>query len=216
MEDFSASRIILITGPKHSGKTAAGLSLAELLGAKFVDLDDLVEQQTGKSPRSLFKEGPELFRQAETRALASLMPATPPGAAGPGQGAAAALVVAAGGGLADNAGALELLLRPEFSGKDAAIVCLEVSADTAWERICAAAKDSGEWPAFLNAENPQKTNAALHERRGAAYREIASLTISGEGKTPEAIAREIALRIVPAALCPAQSRGGYSGGTVRA
>ncbi|MDR3123412.1 MAG: hypothetical protein LBU16_06490, partial [Treponema sp.] len=66
--------------------------------------------------------------------------------------------------------------------------------------------ESGEWPAFLAGENPRETNAALHERRGAAYREIASLTVNGEGKTAEAIGREIAIRLVPAAL-----RGGTVG-----
>jgi shikimate kinase len=203
-EDFFP-KLILIVGPKHSGKTTAGAFLAELLGAEFVDLDEVVERQTGKSPRSLFKEGPETFRRAEARALASLLPAaspsaSSPGAAGPGRGGGAVRVVAAGGGLIDNAGALELLLRPEFSGKDAAIVYLEVPADTAWERISGAARETGEWPAFLNVENPRETNSALHERRGAAYREIASLTVNAEGKSPQAIGREIALRLAPAAL----------------
>jgi shikimate kinase len=197
MEGFP--RIILITGPKHSGKTTAGAFLAQLLGAEFVDLDEAVEKQTGKSPRALYKEGPELFRQAEARALASL--ASPPA---PENGQGVVRVVAAGGGLVDNAGALETLRG--FSGNGTAIVCLEVSADTAWERIRGAAEESGEWPAFLTGENPRETNAALHERRGAAYREIASLTVNGEGKTAEAIGREIAIRLVPAAL-----RGGTVG-----
>jgi shikimate kinase len=190
-------RIILITGPKHSGKTTAAAFLAQLLGAEFVDLDEVVERQTGKSPRALFKEGPELFRQAEARALASLA-SLPSRENGRGQGVVR--VVAAGGGLVDNAGALEALRGQGLSGDAAAIVYLEVSADTAWERIRGAAAESGEWPAFLTGENPRETNAALHERRGAAYREIASLTVNGEGKTAEAIGREIARRLVPAAL----------------
>ncbi|MDR0598320.1 MAG: AAA family ATPase [Treponema sp.] len=197
MED-SSPKLILITGPKHSGKTTAGVFLAELLGAKFVDLDELVEGQTGKSPRSLFKEGPEIFRQAEARALAGIVSAALPGTAGHGQDGGAVWVVAAGGGLVDNAGALELLRGPEFSGNNTAIVYLEASADTAWERIRGAAQETGEWPAFLNVENPRETNAALHARRGAAYRELATLTVNGEGKSPEAIGREIALRLVPA------------------
>jgi shikimate kinase len=185
--------MILITGPKHSGKTSVGVFLAKLLGAEFVDLDELVERQTGRTPRSLFKEGPETFRQAETRALASLLPLA-------SRERGAALVVAAGGGLVDNAGARDLLGLPEFSGKGAAIVYLEVTADTAWERILAEAERTGEWPAFLNVEDPRKTNAAIHERRGAAYREIASLTVNGEGKTAEDIGREIVLFAAPAAV----------------
>jgi shikimate kinase len=210
MEDSPVPGTILITGPKHSGKTTAGISLAELLEAEFIDLDEVVERQTGKSPRALFREGPGLFRQAEARALASLLPAASPGTAGPGQGGARIRVIAAGGGLVDNAGALELLRGHGRSGNDVAIVCLEVSADTAWERIRGAAEESGEWPAFLNVENPRETNAALHERRGAAYREIASLTINGEGKTPEAIAGEIALRLAPASLRRAVPEGNCS------
>jgi shikimate kinase len=204
MEDSSTPKIILIMGPKHSGKTSVGVVLAKLLGAEFIDLDELVEQQTGKSPRSLYREGPDVFRRAETQALASLLPRTSPGAAGPVQAQVQSRsvdrVVATGGGLVDNAGALELLRTPGFSGKAAALVCLEVPADTAWERIRGAAEATGEWPAFLDTENPRETNRALHERRGAAYREIASLTVNGEGKTAEDIGREIALLAAPAAL----------------
>jgi shikimate kinase len=185
MEDSSAPGIILITGPKHSGKTSAGAFLAKLLAAEFIDLDALVERQTGKTPRALFKEGPETFRQAETRALSSLLSLS-------SRKSGAPLVVAAGGGLIDNAGARELLGGPEFSGTGTVIVYLEVTADTAWKRILAEAERTGEWPAFLNVEDPRQTNAALHERRGAAYREIASLTVNGEGKTAEDIGREIA------------------------
>jgi shikimate kinase len=201
MEGFCAPKIILITGPKHSGKTTAGAFLAELLGAEFVDLDAVVEGQTGKSPRSLFQEGPEVFRRAEARALASIVSAASTGSAG------TVRVVAAGGGLADNAGALELLERREFSGNDAAIVYLEVSADTAWERIRDAAEAGGEWPAFLNGENPREANAALHERRGAVYRERASLIVNGEGKSPQAIGREIAIRLAPANVPKETLRG---------
>jgi shikimate kinase len=203
MKYLSSPEIILITGPKHSGKTAAGLSLAELLDAEFVDLDQLVEAQTGKSTRSLFREGPDVFRRAETQALASLIP----GAAAessPGQSGAAIRVVAAGGGLADNAGAVDLL--QQFARKGAARVYLEVSADTAWERIHRGAMESGEGPAFLDVENPRETNAALHIRRGAAYREMATLTVDGEGRTPQAIAGEIALRLAPASPLPEDLR----------
>ncbi|MDR0997648.1 MAG: hypothetical protein LBL70_01155, partial [Treponema sp.] len=67
--------IILLTGPKHSGKTSAGRALVRLLAEKtdpaasFIDLDELVEDRTGKSPRALYREGPEIFRKAEADAL---------------------------------------------------------------------------------------------------------------------------------------------------
>jgi shikimate kinase len=199
MKDHSGPKIILITGPKHSGKTTVGLSLAELLGAEFADLDRLVEEQTGKSPRTLFREGPEVFRRAEAQALAGLLAGAAPGS-GQTRGGATVRVVATGGGLVDNPGAMELLGR--LAGGDVAMVYLEVSADTAWERIRGEAMESGEWPAFLDVENPRETNAALHARRGGAYRELATLTVNGEGKSPGAIAGEIALRLTPAAPGP--------------
>ncbi|GHU61177.1 hypothetical protein FACS189445_2910 [Spirochaetia bacterium] len=186
--------MIFLTGPKHSGKTSAGRVLAELLGAGFVDLDELIELQTGKSPRTLYKEGPDVFRQAEVRALACLLPnaclLTETADGRPG-------VVAAGGGLIDNPGALELLrpLAMKLDGAAPVTVYLEVRADTAWERINAAVQKTGELPPFLNTENPRETHAALHTRRGAAYREFASLIIAADGKTSEAIGREIAARI---------------------
>jgi shikimate kinase len=196
MKEPSGLKIILITGPKYSGKTTVGLALAELLRAGFVDLDRLVETQTGKSPRTLFKEGPGVFRQAETRALASLLAGAALGS-GQTQAGATVLVAAAGGGLVDNPGAMELLGQP--AGGAATMVYLEVSEDTAWERIHREALESGEWPAFLQVEDPRETNAALHARRGRAYREMAAFTVNGEGKSPSAIAGEIALRLAPAA-----------------
>ncbi|MDR2742610.1 MAG: shikimate kinase [Treponema sp.] len=175
--------IILITGPKHSGKTSAGRVLADILGAGFIDLDELIEQQTGKSSRTLYKEGSGVFRQAEVQALASLLP----------QAVGCPLrVVAAGGGLIDNPDALELLGRGNYPGTAPVVIYLEVSADTAWERISADAEKTGELPPFLKTENPRETHAALHERRGAAYKEFAALTITVEGKTSWDIGREIA------------------------
>jgi shikimate kinase len=69
---------VLLVGPKHSGKTSAGRALARLWTGKnapaafFTDLDELVEDRTGKSPRALYGEGPEIFRKAEADALGDL------------------------------------------------------------------------------------------------------------------------------------------------
>jgi shikimate kinase len=175
---------IIILGPKHAGKTSAGRELVKLLGGSFADLDELIEAQTGKSPRALFKESPAAFQMAELRALESLAPAGRGCIAG--QDSNAPMVIAAGGGIIDNPGARQFL-RGE---KGIFLVNLEVSAETAWERICQAAQ-GGELPPFLNTENPQETHRLLHERRTAAYREIARITVFGENKTPEETGREI-------------------------
>jgi shikimate kinase len=171
------NRIILITGPKHSGKSVTARTLAGIMGESPADLDETIEKRTGKSPRELFKEGPEIFRKAEALALLSLL-------------SGKARIIAAGGGLIDNQEALELLAcTPE-----ALTVYLEVSAETAWNRILYTAR-GGELPPFLNTPSPRKTHFALHTRRAEAYKTLAQITISGENKTPEEIAHEIAERL---------------------
>jgi len=168
-------RYIVLLGPKHSGKTSAGKALATLLSCGFIDLDDSIAQSSGKSPRALFIEGPEIFRKAEAEALAAIFQS--------GTTYSSPLVIASGGGLSDNPDALAVL-----ANNTAAItVFLDVSAKTAWERISGA----GELPPFLKTENPEETHRSLHERRNAAYRQLASLMIRTDGKSPQEIAQEI-------------------------
>ena len=177
--DALKNRIVVITGPRHSGKTSAARALGKILGWLTVDLDELVERQNGKSPRELFIEGPEIFRKAEALALSSLLNQ----AEGP-------LIVSAGGGLIDNEKAMPHLVEAKTPGL--LIVYLEINAESAWRRVLA----DGELPPFLNTENPKETHFALHSRRSESYRAIANLTISAENKSPEEIAREICTRLM--------------------
>jgi len=167
---------IVLLGPKHSGKTSAGKALAALLSCDFIDLDDSIAQNSGKSPRALYIEGPEIFRKAEAEALTALFQA---GATG----SVSRLVIASGGGLSDNPDALAILAK----NTAAVSVFLDVSAETAWERISRA----GELPPFLKTENPEATHRSLHERRTAAYRQLASHMIHADGKSPREIAQEM-------------------------
>jgi shikimate kinase len=204
MEIPAIIRNIILLGPKHSGKTSTGRELAKLLNGAFIDLDEFVEAQTGQSPRTLFKKSPETFHAAELQALKSFISSPPVGrgpggtgtigrtsGAGPeapgGPMACIPEVIAAGGGIIDNAGARKLLLTAE----GIFLVSLDVSAETAWERVSMTAAQNGELPPFLNTENPRETHRLLHERRMTAYRDIAHLSVSGEGKTPGEMGLEI-------------------------
>lgn len=174
---------IILVGPKHSGKTSAGKALALLLSCSFVDLDDFITQRNGKSPRALYNEGPEIFRQAEAGALADLLESEMANGASLFVPRGSSLVIASGGGLADNPDALSFL-------KENSVIIpvfLDISAGIAWERIRAA----GEIPPFLNTENPQETHRSLHERRAAVYRQLALHVIMADGKSSQEIAREI-------------------------
>ncbi|MDR1058835.1 MAG: AAA family ATPase [Treponema sp.] len=196
------SMVFLLTGPKYSGKSTVGRILAETWGCPFVDLDILIEEQCGRSPRELYREGAEVFRKAEAAALSSLLAARPKGGRAvlhcpqPEEsqkpGVSAETVVAAGGGLIDNEEALQLLEgvlkkgRPELE-----IICLEVSAETAWERIRRAAEESGELPVFLQTADPKETHRNLHNRRMGGYKKLARRVLEGVNKDPQAIAGEI-------------------------
>jgi shikimate kinase len=183
MEKPLTPPLTLLTGPKHAGKTSVGRALAALWGGDITDLDELVEEQTGKSPRTLFTEGPEIFRKAEAAALESFLRDD-----GAGEGRPPGRIAAAGGGLADNPGALELLrgAPPPW------IVYLEVSPETAWERIVRSQAAGGGLPPFLNTADPRGTHFTLHTRRAESYRHLAHQVVPAEGQSPAQIAARIA------------------------
>jgi shikimate kinase len=163
---------IVLLGPKHSGKTSTGAALARRMALRFYDLDMLIEERTGQSPRDLYRAGPEIFRREEDGALAALLKKT-------GRG-----VLAGGGGLIDNPPALRRL-------QDHVTVALEVSAATAWGRIAGGGK---ELPPFLRSggmEASRETHRILHEGRTGAYRSFARYRIRAEGKSPEELAAEL-------------------------
>jgi shikimate kinase len=166
---------VFITGPKHSGKTSAGKILAVLYPCDFFDLDDIITKQAGKSPRELYRESPDAFQKAETQSLAGLASSQ-----------SGKRVIATGGGIIDNPAAVALLKE-----QSALIAYLDISADSAWERIAC----SGELPPFLQTDNPRETHRALHDRRAAAYQLLAKIVIQADGKTPEEIADEIVNQI---------------------
>ncbi|MHB9291934.1 shikimate kinase [Hollandina sp. SP2] len=178
MSITASSRPILLTGPKHVGKTSTGRVLARYWGSDFIDLDELIAYQTGSSPRNLYTQSPERFRKAETEALESLIHRRPE--------SGRIQVIAAGGGIIDNEGAMALL-KPA----DLIIIYLEVSAETAWKRICQAKS----LPPFLNTDNPQETHKTLHQRRSVAYTSSAHIRIQAEAKGTDQIAQEIILAL---------------------
>jgi shikimate kinase len=172
--------MVVLTGPKHSGKTSAGLALRDILGGNFIDVDAFIEEQEGCRIRELYKRGTDVFKAAEARAV-SLISARAKALTG-------TTIVAAGGGLIDNCAAMKALAE----NVGVTVVYLEVSAATAWKRIEEAAQNGGGLPAFLDTENPKETHAALHERRAGTYKKKAGFIVDAEGKTPKEIAETIA------------------------
>ena len=178
--------LIILAGPKHSGKTCIGRQLAKLLSIRFYDLDQLIEEQSGQSVRVLYKAGKEFF-QEETTALECLLQKKKFE-----EEKSRGAVLALGGGIIDNPGAMAVLKKELQKSERYRIVCLEVSAETAWQRIVG----RGELPPFLMAENPaasKEKHRLLHERRANDYKKIASFSILAEGKSAVELAARLSV-----------------------
>lgn len=61
---------IVLVGMPGCGKNAVGRELARLMNRRLLDTDELVEEQTGRSPAEwIIQDGEEAFRDVETKAL---------------------------------------------------------------------------------------------------------------------------------------------------
>ncbi len=175
-------KVLFLGGIKHSGKSTLGRLLAEEAGVTFYDSDDLtVEAARGRglevsTAREVYRlVGPAGFKRYEAEALSKQAESAPdPRRAGPGAaespGAPIRMVLALGGGAADNPGALEVIDRNGY------LIYLHVDADVLYERIMRRGK-----PAFLTSERPYEEFRGLFERRDTAYRNRARLVIELTG-----------------------------------
>ena len=86
-EILSETQNVVLIGMPGAGKSTCGRALARLLGRPFVDIDDALELECGRSAAQIIREdGEEAFRKIETRVTGSY-------------GARSGLVIACGGGV---------------------------------------------------------------------------------------------------------------------
>ena len=165
----SAPRRVLLTGFMGAGKTTVALALARVLGARSVDLDDLVAAREGRTAQQLIdEEGEHVFRAAETRALEGALNDED------------ARVIATGGGA---------LTFERNRALAEAHGCLTVWLDAPFELCWRRAQTVDDSRPLARNETKARE---LYERRRAAYA-LASLRLRVEpDSTPEQLAREIA------------------------
>ena len=78
MAGIKTSRHVFIVGFMGSGKTTAGRELARRKGWEFVDLDQVIEQTSGRTIAAIFREpGEAAFREMESSALRELLASDP-------------------------------------------------------------------------------------------------------------------------------------------
>ena len=194
------NKAIILLGIKHSGKSTQGELLANRTGCPFVDIDTVITEMTGKTPRELYNEnGPAGFMEAEENACIQTAQ----------KYKNTAVVIATGGGICENAPALDfvrrLLVEPalEELRQLGEFVFINVEENIAAGRILKKAEqnEDGTWknlPAYIAKENP-KTEAEIrklfhtfYEKRTETYKQIADITIDTKDKTKQENARFIA------------------------
>ncbi len=162
------SRILLV-GFMASGKSAVGREVAQLLGWRFVDLDDEIRRETGQEIPAIFERSGEAgFRAIEARAARRFLLRD-------------RTVLVPGGGWAAQPGHMEELAADTLS------VWLKVTAETAVARDRA---QEGERP-LLNVARPVERARRLLARRESYYR-LARLTLDAEEYSVSALASRIA------------------------
>lgn len=159
-------RVVLV-GPMGAGKT----TVAELLGARWGvtvrDTDHDVEAGAGRTISEIFvDEGEQGFRSRERAAVAEAL------AAHPG-------VLALGGGAVLDPDTREALRAHR-------VVFLEVGVSDAVKRV-----GLGITRPMLMGNMRARIKALLEERL-PVYREVASITVHTDGRTPEDVADEVA------------------------
>ncbi len=154
-------RIALI-GMRGAGKSTLGKMLADKLELPFVELDRLIEQESGLTLSLIFDfHGQAGFRRLERRCLEQLIDGHP------------RFVVATGGSLVSEAATFERLLSDCFT------IWLQASPKEHMERVIA----QGDLRPMANSREAMVDLKRILEGRESLYRR-ADLTVDTRGHTP--------------------------------
>ena len=159
---------IFLIGFMGCGKSTNAACLAEMTGAKQVEMDQMIVENEGMAIADIFKEkGEPYFRELETNLIKSFAGVEP-------------AVISCGGGA---------VLKDEnvrFMKKCWKIVLLTAEPGTIYNRV----KDSTDRP-VLNGNMNVSYIEDLMEKRRPKYEAAADVKVATDGKTAEEICREI-------------------------
>lgn len=145
---------IVLCGFMGSGKTVVGRELAKIMGAKFVDTDELIEKEQGVAIKAIFAaHGEDYFRDLEYEMCKNV--AQMKGA-----------VVSTGGG------AMTFARNVEAIKQGSKVVFLDASFDVICDRI----GNSTTRPLFQDREKAKK----LYDERKDKYLAAADYVVNGD------------------------------------
>ena len=162
-------RLVLV-GPPGAGKSTVAALLGERLGVAVCDTDTLIEAQEGRPIAEIFvDDGEPAFRALERHAVAAAL-------------ADCAGVVAVGGGAVLDPTTRELLAEHT-------VVFLDVGLTDAVRRVGLGVAR----PLLLG--NVRAQLKALLDARRQFYAQVATLTVSTDGKSADEVAAEVAATV---------------------
>lgn len=152
-----------------SGKTTIGRLVADRLGWEYVDSDEQVCRNTGRTVREIFEsDGEAAFRREERRALEEAA-----------RGAAPSVVAVAGGAVLD----------PEnrrLLGEAGTVVWLDAPPAVLARRVAA----GGDHRPLLK-DQPEAALMRLDAQRRPLYAEVADVVVDTSAASPEAVAESV-------------------------
>jgi len=155
------ARNLILTGMRGSGKSKLGSLLGRMLGRRFVDIDDLIEEKERKSiPALVASRGWKYFRMLERKAVKKIM-------------SVRGTVIATGGGTLMNEQNLRMLKK---NGK---IIFLKCPLKIIRRRIA----ESITRPSLTGKKSFLDELEEIYEKRKGKYQSIADATIDTSQQT---------------------------------
>ncbi len=171
------SRILALVGLRGAGKSTVGPLVAERLGWRFVETDQLITEASGLSLDQLFElHGERYYRRLEHETLRRILARGGP------------VVLAAGGGVVNEPSSWELLC------KQATVIWLRARPEDHWNRVVS----QGDRRPMADNPAAMEELRALFSARRTIYAQ-ARITLDTTDSTPHELAERIADFVGPKA-----------------